>query len=108
MNFTQNMIIEHCCSCGMAFAMTTQFHDQRRNNGRSFCCPAGHSQHYSESNIKKKNREIQQLKEQLQQKENALRYSNNQINHLESSRRALKGANTKLKKKYGEIPEDEQ
>lgn len=38
--------IEHCCECGMAFAMTSDFQRRRLSAKDSFYCPAGHSQHY--------------------------------------------------------------
>lgn len=39
--------IEHCCNCGMAFAMTVDFMRRRRDDRKSFYCPAGHGQHYT-------------------------------------------------------------
>lgn len=36
-----------CCShCGMHFAITDQFKRARRNDHKSFYCPAGHSQYF--------------------------------------------------------------
>lgn len=39
--------IEHCCNCGMAFAMTTDFQKRRLKDRKSFYCPSGHGQHYT-------------------------------------------------------------
>lgn len=40
-------IVEECCSCGMAFAMTNEFEQRRLNDHQWFYCPAGHQQYYS-------------------------------------------------------------
>lgn len=63
-----HMVIETCCNCGMAFAMTKDFKqaklDARGGRGETFYCPAGHSQHYlGETEEQKLRRERDRLKQ---------------------------------------------
>ncbi len=58
--------IEHCYSCGIAFALTADFQRRRRNDHATFYCPAGHGQHYAGQT------EVQKLKQQLDQQERQL------------------------------------
>src|SRR5688500_16147646 len=39
--------VEQCCNCGMSFAMTTDFHRRRRDDRKTFYCPAGHGNDYN-------------------------------------------------------------
>lgn len=39
--------VEHCCNCGVAFAMTADFQRRRRNDHKLFYCPSGHQQYYN-------------------------------------------------------------
>lgn len=38
--------IEVCCNCGVEFAMTEDFYNERLGDKRLFYCPNGHNQHY--------------------------------------------------------------
>lgn len=40
------LVVEECCVCGTAFAMTAGFRRQRQGDKNSFWCPAGHQQNY--------------------------------------------------------------
>ena len=40
------MYIQECSKCGMPFATTMQFDNERRNDNRVFYCPKGHEQSY--------------------------------------------------------------
>jgi DNA-binding XRE family transcriptional regulator len=57
---TLNFVVEECCECGMAFAMTRDFRDRRINDRDWFYCPKGHAQHYTGKT------EEQKLREQLE------------------------------------------
>lgn len=52
-------VTEECCSCGIPFAMTEDFHRRRLADRKTFYCPSGHGQVYSGKS------EEQKLKEQL-------------------------------------------
>lgn len=57
--------IEHCCSCGVAFALPARFMLVLRQTHQSFYCPNGHSQSYTGKS------EAERLKEQLQAEQRA-------------------------------------
>ena len=59
-------VTEQCCNCGIAFAVTSDFQNRRMKDHKSFYCPAGHGQHYSDKS------EEQRLREQLEQKQQEL------------------------------------
>jgi len=55
---TTTFVVEECCKCGMAFAMTADFR-QRALDDRSiwWYCPRGHHQHYTGKTDAQKARE---------------------------------------------------
>jgi hypothetical protein len=52
------LVEETCCNCFTHFAMDRALHDRSRAEGGTFYCPNGHGQHYTET-------EVQRLKKQL-------------------------------------------
>jgi len=43
-----------CCECGAPFGMPSSTQEYFSNNPqKSFCCPYGHKQHYTQSKIKR-------------------------------------------------------
>lgn len=52
-----------CPECGMAFAITERFEQERRKDGGTFYCPAGHRQHYGDGKVEIQRREIERLKQ---------------------------------------------
>ncbi len=70
--FTATLVVETCCNCGINFGITRDFYGKRREDHKSFYCPAGHSQYYSgKSETEKKQEEIDRL--------------NNSITHLRTA-----------------------
>ena len=47
------VIIETCCSCGVTFGFTQGYKSQRLKDGKTFYCPNGHAQIYSNNDAKK-------------------------------------------------------
>lgn len=85
-------VVEHCCNCGMAFAMTADFQRRRIDDKRSFYCPAGHSQYYTGESAADR---AQRLAGQLDME----RTRRQQVEHrLDYARRAQKATSTRLKK----------
>lgn len=82
---------EQCCSCGMSFAMTTDFRRRRLDDRKAFYCPAGHGQHYSGKT------EAQKLKEQLERKERDLEAANAMVLAAESERANIAKAHNKMR-----------
>lgn len=76
-----NLETEECCTCAVVFAMPASLKLERRNNGGSFYCPNGHSQHYTKTRVK-------QLEEQLAQIQYDLRAA--KCNLLDAQNREVK------------------
>lgn len=73
---------EECCNCGMAFAMTKEFKSTRLNDHKSFWCPAGHRQYYSDESDAEKQKRLRCAAEQKTQHEQQRRI------HAEEQRKA--------------------
>jgi len=99
-----NMVVEHCCNCGIPFAMTKDFKDSRLQDGKNFCCPNGHEQHYTKP--KKREREIEQLKKERDRYKNRMYHYKEEAEHKEYQKRGYKGALTRQKNAIarGECP----
>lgn len=80
---TKEYISEECCNCGVIFFMTNSLNKSFRNTKKTFYCPNGHGQSYSESTEDKLNRDIM--------------YLNNKVFNLERENTALKAKKTRKK-----------
>lgn len=60
-NYTENLVTEHCCVCGIAFAFPFDLKQTllKKKQAASFYCPNGHQQHYTGPN------EAERLKAEL-------------------------------------------
>lgn len=90
---TTTYTVIDCCSCGALFAVPDLVNAELLSSGRSFYCPNGHSQRYSDS-----------LQKQLKAERDNVARLNARIaqerahsDALERSRRATKGQLTKVK-----------
>ena len=59
MTLTSELIREICCNCSIEFAMPESLRNERLSDGKSFYCPNGHPQHFTESDISKLQRQLQ-------------------------------------------------
>lgn len=57
--------VEHCCNCGIPFAMSKDFRDKKLKGGSAFYCPKGHRQFYTISDDQRHKNEIKKLKDKL-------------------------------------------
>lgn len=90
--------IEHCCTCGIPFAVTSDFQKQRRLDHQYFYCPAGHPQHYAgKSEAEQQRDRANRLERQLANREEDLR--SERASHTSTRRKlaASKGQLTKTK-----------
>lgn len=55
------MTVETCCNCGMDFAMSDEFRERMLSSGKWFYCPAGHSQHYTDTTVMRLKRRVATL-----------------------------------------------
>jgi hypothetical protein len=91
---------QECCNCHMQFAVPADFDQRRRNDHKTFYCPAGHPQLYTGKT------EAEKLRERLEQAERARDAALSRANQAQLEIRARKGVATKLRKKlaHGECP----
>lgn len=110
MEGTIQFALEHCYSCSMPFYVTADFQSRRKRDGKSFWCPLGHTQAYSETVEQKLRRQLEA--EQANKEHFKRQAETNRMDRERAERRiaALKGqvtkANNKLKK--GVCPACEQ
>jgi hypothetical protein len=93
LNYTGQLIVQDCCNCGMTFAVPADYDKRRRNDHKSFYCPAGHPQSYTGKTEEQKQRErAERLERQLANRDEDLRSAR-------ASLTATKGVLTKTKKR---------
>ncbi len=63
-NVTTQLTTEECCACGVDFAMPTELRTRLLETGKTFYCPNGHGQHYSESTEAKLRQTEEKLREE--------------------------------------------
>lgn len=91
------LYVQSCCSCGVTFGMPNDMDDQRRKDGKSFYCPNGHSQSYSETDgkrLKLERERTARLTAQLDQQRAAREAAERRAS-------ALRGQVTKIKRRIG-------
>jgi hypothetical protein len=94
------LVTEECCACGVLFAMAAAFRQQCLDkpgpDGKSFYCPAGHSQYYTgisaAEKIRRERERAERLAQQVASREEDLRVER-------ASHTATRGALTKTRNK---------
>jgi len=84
-------VTEECCNCHMQFAMTADFQRRRRNDHKSFFCPAGHSQHYTGAT------EETRLKRELERREQMLEAERARAVRLADEKAAVQRAHSRMR-----------
>lgn len=87
-------LTEECCNCGVLFAVSEDLIAQWRKTKRSFYCPNGHSQSYTESEADRLKRELERVKRDAD-------WQKQRAESIEKRLIAQKGQLTKLKKRVG-------
>lgn len=100
LNLTEQLVTEHCISCGVHFAVPISYQQQRVADQRNYWCPNGHQQHYTGKT------EAQKLRDQLERTEREKTWAENRAKRLrdeaDAERRqhaATKGQLTKARKR---------
>lgn len=83
--------VEHCCNCGMAFAITLTFKNRKQKDHSNFYCPNGHSQHYTGKS------QEQKLKEELERKQQMLDAANARAHEQEEAKKQIAIAHKKMR-----------
>ena len=87
----------NCTGCGIHFGMPDGYLDNRRSDKKNFYCPNGHSMSYTESEADCLRRERNRLKQQVAQRDDAIREYIEQRDAAERTASAYKGQVTRLK-----------
>lgn len=99
------MVLEECCSCGVLFAMTTDFRseklkDRNDHNRRSFYCPNGHVQWYTgETAEQKLKRELEQERKDKEWYKRNYRAKSEEAKHERNRANGYKGHATRITKR---------
>lgn len=97
---TSDLVVEHCCVCGIPFAMPKALYQRRRKDHRDFWCPSGHNQHYAvKSEVERLRSELEIIRDQRDTaRENA--------RHFERSARTYRGHLTRTRRRiaHGTCP----
>lgn len=99
LRFTNDYAVIECYKCHISFCVPESLKRHRLDDGESFWCPNGHSQCYTEPNIKKLERQLaekERLLNNSREREESLRRSNTVVNRQLA---AQKGVVTKIKKR---------
>lgn len=87
-----------CAACGTPFGMESNLNQNRRQDGKSFSCPNGHSNIYGPGTVDKLKQQLALEAKKREQLETRLRARAEDIERLERSRSALRGVITRTKR----------
>ena len=86
-----------CVSCGVDFAMTDDLIRARRRDGKTFWCPNGHPQSYTETDATR----LKKAQQELERARATQTHLRDQRDAAERSASAYKGQVTRIKKRVG-------
>lgn len=96
----EKFIVHHCNTCGVSYALTESYDQQRRKDHKTFYCPSGHSHYFpQESDIEKANRLAREAQEKADRLQQCIDHKKNIIKRRDFQMRYYKGEVTKLKNK---------
>lgn len=110
----QELTCVSCAECAVLFAMATRLHQKVHGDGSTFFCPSGHRNVYKPSRAEKLEQELvgaraatERVRGMWRDMETSVR---ERAERAERSNAALRGANTKLRRRLegdsaGEAPE---
>lgn len=99
------MAVEECCSCGVLFAMTSDYKKEKlryrhSDNRKWFYCPNGHRQFYTgETEEQKLKRELAQAKKDKDWYENHYRSARQEADHERRRAAGYKGHAARISKR---------
>jgi hypothetical protein len=85
---TEQLFVEECCNCGIPFAMTEQFKEERVRDKRLFYCPNGHSQSYRGESF---DAEVRRLRRERDEKADAAKRLERQRNLAQKKLKEIEG-----------------
>lgn len=104
MDITISYHVEDCLSCGFQFAVPKSFIKRRRNDHKSFYCPACRNSMYfpADNKLEKLKKETDRLKKRLNDEISCCIAAQEQANRLEKQVYGYKGYAAKLKNQLDE------
>jgi len=104
MDFNINYTVEYCLHCSFQFALPNAFISRRREDHKSFYCPAcGNNMYWPQlsdkEKLRRKLKNQRRLETQLKNVQACCVEYEQKADQLEKSRRAFKGHVTRLKMK---------
>lgn len=96
---TQGQVLEatSCVSCGVLFAMPASMLQKRREDGKDFWCPNGHSLVFTVTETERLRKEAERLRKQRDSAHARATAEQDQRRATERSNRALRGWNTRMR-----------
>lgn len=88
-----------CPNCGICFGIPAHWEAARREDKKTFYCPNGHAQSFTESTADKLRRERDRLAQQIAQRDDEIARQRRYREEAERRHIAAKGQITKLKKR---------
>lgn len=82
LDFNQKLQTITCCNCGMTFAVPPSWRQQRIDDKAWWYCPNGHTQHFTESEIDRLKKEVEQEKRNTEWYKTLARSKDTQIKGL--------------------------
>lgn len=86
-----------CAVCNIAYSIPLEFDNQRRNDGRVFYCPNGHSQGYGATEADRQRKRADELQKTLDTERNRHDWTRRELAVTKRRRAAEKGKNTLIK-----------
>jgi len=86
------LYVTDCATCGVLFAITTDYEKRRRNDAKGFYCPNGHGHSWHES-------EADRLRARAEEAERSVSYWREEYATEKRQHNSTKGTVTKLRKR---------
>lgn len=93
--------VVHCCACGMPFALSGDFYQRRMDDGKDWHCPSGHSQHFTDSAVRRLEKAVAAERAAKERAEAEARWQREQREHAQRRLSASRGVVTRIKNRVG-------
>ncbi len=94
---TISLRVEDCPSCGIVYGFPTEFEKRRREDGREWHCPNGHTVAYTKTELDKTREQLQRAERERDQAIVSRTAAQDQAAAAERSARAYRGWLTRLR-----------
>lgn len=98
---TREFRVLECGECGQSFAVTENWYIRNREKNPGFYCPNGHLRIWTEGEVAKLKKELEQEKKRREWAEGSEKRAREYANKKERSAAAYRGACTRLRKRVG-------